>query len=338
MQRGIELALMGQGNVAPNPMVGAVIVHEGKVIGEGYHEEYGKAHAEVNAVNSVKDKALLAASTIYVTLEPCAHHGKTPPCADLIVQYQFKRVVIGCTDTYSEVSGKGVQRLKKAGIEVEIGCLESKCRDLNKHFFTFHEKKRPFILLKWAQTSNGKIDSGSNDQTVTVISSPESKTLVHQWRNAHQAILVGRKTVESDNPKLTTRAIVGRNPIRIVLDSHLNLAPTNAVFNAQSRTIVLNKLKTEVVNDVEFVQLDEMSPEHILLALYNLNVISVLIEGGKETLQSFIDTELWDEAAVIKSNSTFENGTNAPRLHHSINHSFDYFGDTISMYSKTEII
>ena len=334
MQRGIELALLGQGNVAPNPMVGAVIVHQGKIIGEGYHQKFGEAHAEVNAINSVKDKSILSESTIYVTLEPCSHYGKTPPCADLIVKHKFKRAVIGCLDTFSEVKGKGIDRLQEAGVDVQVGCLENECRELNKHFFTFHEQKRPFVFLKWAQTINGKLDSGISNQTVTWISSQESKTLVHKWRNAHQAILVGRKTVENDNPSLTVRAISGTNPTRIVLDSELKIPLTYSVFNKESKTIVFNLKKSEKVQNIEFVKLKEMSPKSILEALYRLNIISVLIEGGAETLQSFINVDLWDEATIIIGNATFENGTDAPQLKNQVKHSFEYFGDTISMYSK----
>lgn len=335
MQRGIDLALLGQGNVAPNPMVGAVIVHNGKIIGEGYHEEFGKAHAEVNAIKSVQDKSLLSESIIYVTLEPCAHQGKTPPCTDLIVQNQFKRVVIGCIDTFSEVSGKGIERLKNAGIEFEVGCLEKECRELNKHFFTFHEKNRPFVFLKWAETINGKLDNGSNNQTVTIVSSPESKTLVHHWRRNHQAILVGKNTILNDNPSLTVRAINGKNPIRIVLDSNSSLTTSYKVFNKDTRTIILNLVKNAFINEVEYIQIRDMTTKSILQKLSELGVISVLIEGGAQTLKSFIDDDLWDEIAVIKGTSTFEKGTNAPQLKSQVNHSFEYFGDTISIYSKT---
>lgn len=336
MQRGIELALLGQGNVAPNPMVGAVIVYNGKIIGEGYHQEFGESHAEVNAINNVKDKSILSESTIYITLEPCAHHGKTPPCADLIVKHQFKRVIIGCMDTYSEVSGKGIQRLKNAGIDVKTGCLEVECRELNKQFFAFHEKKRPFVFLKWAQTVNGKMDKGSNDKSVTWISSPESKTLVHQWRKNHQAILVGRNTIENDNPSLTVRSVTGKNPIRIVLDSNASLTSDFNVFNNEARTIVFNLKKQEVINTIEFVQLENMSPNSILQKLTELNIISVLIEGGAKTLQSFIDADLWDEAGILEANISFEEGTNAPTFKTKSNYSFKYFGDTISMYSKND--
>jgi len=334
MQRGIELAFLGQGKAAPNPMVGAVIVYQGKIIGEGYHEQFGEAHAEVNAVNSVKDKSILSESTIYVTLEPCSHYGKTPPCADLIVKHKFKRAVIGCQDTFSEVQGKGIDRLREAGVDVEVGCLENECRELNKHFFTFHEQKRPFVFLKWAQTTNGKLDKGISDQTITWISSPESKTLVHKWRNAHQAILVGRKTIENDNPSLTVRSISGTNPMRIVLDTELKLPLTHSVFNKESKTIVFNLKKSAVIQEVEFIQLEEMTPKFILKALSDLNIISVLIEGGAKTLQSFIDADLWDEAAILTGTTTFKSGTDAPQLTSQVNHSFEYFGDTISMYSK----
>ena len=249
MSRCIQLAKLGKGNVAPNPMVGAVIVHEGKIIGEGYHQKYAEAHAEVNAVNSVEDKSLLPFSTIYVSLEPCSHHGKTPPCADLLVAKQFKRVVIGTLDANSQVDGKGIKRLKEAGIAVSIGILEAECQDLNKHFFTAHRKKRPYVLLKWAQSPNGYIDAGGNKSSndsrkITWISTPEFQSLSHQWRNEYQSILIGRKTVESDNPSLTVRAVEGTNPIRIVLDSHLKIQGSYHIFNDEAKTYLFN-LKQE---------------------------------------------------------------------------------------------
>lgn len=338
MQRGIELALLGQGNVAPNPMVGAVITYDGKIIGEGYHQEFGKAHAEVNAIKSVEDKTLLPKSTMYVTLEPCSHYGKTPPCADLIVKHQFKRVVIGCTDTFSEVSGSGIKRLNDAGITVVVGILESKCRELNKHFFTFHENKRPFIFLKWAQTINGKMDKGNSDQKVTQISSVESKALVHQWRKQHQAILVGKNTIKNDNPSLTVRAVTGKNPIRIVLDSSADLSADFNVFNNAARTIVFNTVRHEVFDNIEYIRLYDLSPNSILKKLAELDVISVLIEGGAQTLQSFIDADLWDEAAILHGNISFQEGTNAPKFSAKSNYSFEYFDDRISMYSKNNKI
>ncbi len=334
MRRCIELALLGQGRVAPNPMVGAVIVHNDRIIGEGYHEKYGEAHAEVNAIANVDDQTLLKEATIYVSLEPCAHTGKTPPCADLLVHHQFKRVVIGCLDSFSLVSGKGIERLKNAGIETLVGCLENECRALNKHFFTFHEKKRPYVLLKWAQTSNGKIDQGLSDGKVTWISAPETQTMVHTWRKNHQAILVGRNTVEKDNPSLTVRAVKGNNPIRIVLDSELQLPMTMNCFNDEASTIVLNKLKSEASGTIEYVQLDALSPQLILSALVERNIQSVLIEGGRATLQSFIDANLWDEAKVVIGAVKFDQGTDAPSLNTSEDNEERFFCDTIKTYFK----
>lgn len=338
MRRGIELALLGQGNVAPNPMVGAVIVYNNKIIGEGYHQKFGEPHAEVNAINSIKDKSILPKSTIYVTLEPCSHFGKTPPCVDLIIKHKFKRVVIGSRDPYSEVNGNGIQKLKNEGIETTLNCLEEECRDLNKYFFTFHEKKRPYIFLKWAQTKNGKIDNGSHNQKISWISSPESKTLVHQWRKEYQAILIGKNTVENDNPSLTVRAVNGKNPIRIILDSEASLSLDFKVFSNEARTIVFNTAKQEKVNIIEFIQLNNMSIETIIKKLTEQNIISVLVEGGTQILQSFIDADLWDEVAILEGQTTFNEGTNAPIFNKKSNHSFEYFGDTISMYSKNNKI
>lgn len=334
MNRCIELARLGQGHVAPNPMVGSIIVHEGKIIGEGYHRKFGEAHAEVNAIHSVEDKRLLAESTIYVTLEPCSHFGKTPPCADLLVQHKFKKVVIGSLDPHSAVQGKGIKRLKENNITVEVGCLENACKTLNKHFFTFHEKQRPYVLLKWAETMNGKLDCGNHAGSVTPISSKESKVLVHTLRNEYQAILVGKKTVEHDNPQLTTRVVVGKNPIRVVLDSELQLNLNHAVFDNSSRTIVLNVIKTERKEHIEFVQLPNMSTQSILNALFDLKIISVMVEGGLQTLNSFIEANHWDEAILLKSKVVCDQGTDAPIINQPINHSFEYFGDTISVYSK----
>ena len=332
MSRCIELALLGQGKVAPNPMVGAVIVHNDRIIGEGYHEKYGEAHAEVNAIANVDDQALLKDATIYVSLEPCAHTGKTPPCADLLVHHQFKRVVIGCLDSFSLVSGKGIERLKNAGIETIAGCLENECRTLNKHFFTFHEKKRPYVMLKWAQTPNGKIDQGLANGKVTWISAPETQTKVHTWRKNHQAILVGRNTVERDNPTLTVRAVKGNSPVRVILDSELQLPMTMHCFNGQAPTIILNKLKSELGGTIEYVELEAMSVQSILDALFVKNIQSVLVEGGSATLQSFIDANVWDEAKIIIGQVDFEQGTDAPVLNSSVVDEEQFFGDTIKTF------
>lgn len=340
MHRCLEIAKMGKGQVAPNPLVGAVIVLNDTIIGEGYHRNYGEAHAEVNAVNSVQDQSKLSEATIYVSLEPCAHFGKTPPCADLLVHHHFKRVVIGCTDTFDQVSGKGVEKLQNAGIEVEIGVLERECRELNKHFFTFHEKKRPFVFLKWAQTTNGFIDNvgglpvrqqEESPKGVTWISVPEMKTRVHQWRSEHAGILVGRKTVESDNPSLTVREVAGKNPIRIVIDSNAKLNGDLAVFNSEAETLVINSVKSERNGTVEYLKLETINPENILKALYEKGIQSVFIEGGAHTLQSFIDAGLWDEACKITGQTSFESGTKAPQIEGDFTTEL-FFGDTLKFY------
>ena len=336
MQRCIDLARLGEGNAAPNPMVGSVIVLNDCIIGEGYHQKYGEAHAEVNAVNSVVDKSALKDATIYVSLEPCAHFGKTPPCSDLLIQHQFKRVVIGCKDSFSEVSGKGIQKLKNAGIEVEVGFLEEKCRELNKRFFTFHEKKRPYIILKWAQTQDGFIDVKRDDSTVGInwISSPETKVLVHKWRSEEHSILVGKNTVLKDNPTLTVREVTGNNPIRIVLDSHLEIKKEANVLNEDAPTIVFNKLKDEVIGTVCYHKLADLETRTVVNALYNLSIQSIFIEGGAKTLQSFIDSNVWDEARVILGENLFKEGVKAPTISKLPATSFDFSSDKVFIYTN----
>ncbi len=336
MQRCIDLARLGEGNVAPNPMVGAVIVLNDEIIGEGFHQKYGEAHAEVNAVNSVVNKALLKEATIYVSLEPCAHFGKTPPCADLLVHSKFKKVVIGCKDTFSEVSGKGIQKLKDAGIEVVVGVLEEDCRNLNKRFFTFHEKKRPYVVLKWAQTKDGLIDRLRTDDSKTInwISTPDTKVLVHKWRSEEHSILVGRNTVLNDNPTLTVREVSGNNPIRIVLDSKVLLPLNLNVFNYEAQTIILNLEKDETIKNIQFKKIKNLEIDSILNALYELNIQSVLVEGGASTLQSFIQSNHWDEARVIVGNTYFEKGLKAPAIAKVPSHQFSFSTDTIYIYSN----
>ena len=336
MQRCIDLARLGEGNVAPNPLVGAVIVLNDRIIGEGYHQKYGEVHAEVNAVNSVNDTSVLKDATIYVSLEPCAHFGKTPPCSDLLVHHQFKRVVIGCQDTFSEVSGKGIQKLKNAGIEVEVGILEEKCRELNKRFFTFHEKKRPFIILKWAQTQDGFIDVKRDGKSVGInwISAPETKVLVHKWRSEEHSILVGKNTVLNDNPTLTVREVTGNNPIRIVLDSQLEISKEANVFNNEASTIVFNELKDEVIGSVRYYKLPNLEAKTIINALYDLSIQSVFIEGGAKTLQSFIDLNLWDEARVILGANSFNEGIKAPFISKLPTKSFDFSTDKVFIYNN----
>ena len=292
MQVCIDLALKGFPLAFPNPMVGCVIVHNDSIIGQGYHQQFGSHHAEVNAIASVENKELLEQSTLYVSLEPCAHFGKTPPCADLIVKSKIPRVVIGSLDTFSEVNGKGIQRLKETGIEVLTKVLEKECRAINKRFFTFHEKKRPYVILKWAQTSDGYI-APLNQKEPLWISSPESKILVHQWRSQEQAIMVGRKTVELDNPLLTTREVKGKNPIRIVLDRKLSLNKDLLIFNDDAPTLVVNdKLSSDNHLKIDF---NNLAPS-LLKELHSRNIQSIIIEGGAQTLNTFIDAKAWDEA------------------------------------------
>jgi len=317
MQVCIDLALKGFPLAFPNPMVGCVIVHNDSIIGQGYHQQFGSHHAEVNAIASVENKELLEQSTLYVSLEPCAHFGKTPPCADLIVKSKIPRVVIGSLDTFSEVNGKGIQRLKETGIEVLTKVLEKECRAINKRFFTFHEKKRPYVILKWAQTSDGYI-APLNQQEPLWISSPESKILVHQWRSQEQAILVGRKTVELDNPLLTTREVKGKNPIRIVLDRKLSLNKDLLIFNDDAPTLVVNnKLSSDNHLKIDF---NNLAPS-LLKELHSRNIQSIIIEGGAQTLNTFIDAKVWDEARVFTSKKTLEKGVQSPLIQSVINHS-----------------
>lgn len=337
MRRCLELAKLGFGSVAPNPMVGAVIVLDGKIIGEGFHEIYGGPHAEVNAINSVKDTSVLKNATIYVSLEPCSHHGKTPPCADLLVKYQFQKVVIACQDTFSKVSGNGIKKLQLAGINVELGILEKEARLLNKRFFTFHEKHRPYVILKWAQSQNGYIDiqRSDNNSGIHWITQPETKKLVHKWRSEEMAILVGKNTVLNDNPSLTVREWKGSNPIRIVLDTNLEIPTDRAVFNEEATTIVLNTQKQAVENNIQFIQLKKIEPKQILEVLFQSNIQSLIIEGGARVLQSFIDHELWDEARILSGIGSIENGIEAPIISGQMCSNLTFGKDTIKFIART---
>lgn len=339
IQRCIDLALKGKGNVGSNPMVGAVIVLNDEIIGEGYHEQYGQAHAEVNAVNAVQNKALLKDATIYVSLEPCAHVGKTPPCADLIVQHQFKRVVVGCLDSYSEVSGKGIQRMREHGIQVDVGVMEQECRELNKRFFTFHERKRPYIILKWAQTVDGFMDPlrTNNEKGIYWITHPETKKVVHQWRAEEAAIMVGKNTAIVDNPSLTTREFKGKNPIRILLDSHLE-TPINAnLFNDEAQTLIFNLDKSAIESSNEWIKVDKMDLAVIMSVLHKKNIQSVIVEGGKQILEQFIASNLWDEARVLIGENVFLEGLAAPLLNESLVRSTELGKDRLNCYKNTKI-
>lgn len=337
MSRCIQLAKLGAGNVAPNPMVGAVLVYENKIIGEGYHKKYGEAHAEVNCINNVdeKNKSFIEKSTMYVSLEPCAHHGKTPPCTDLIIKNKIKKVVIGCQDIYKEVAGKGIEKLRNAGIEVVTGVLENECKELNKRFFTFHQKQRPYIILKWAQTANGKIGS-DNDQRI-LISNDYSNRLVHKWRSEEAAILVGTNTVLKDNPSLTTRLWNGKNPVRIVIDKELKISSSFKIFNDEADTIIFNSIKDFSEKNIQFIKLNKASfLEEMLHSLSENNIQSLLVEGGAKTLQSFIDGGLWDETRIITNDEMIlENGIAAPEIRNfSLIKQEKNFSDTINYYEK----
>jgi diaminohydroxyphosphoribosylaminopyrimidine deaminase/5-amino-6-(5-phosphoribosylamino)uracil reductase len=336
MQRCLELAKLGMSHVAPNPMVGCVIVHNNNVVAVGYHEKYGESHAEVNAINALDDKSILSECTLYVNLEPCSHQGKTPPCADLIITHNIPKVVIGCIDSYSEVAGKGVEKLEDAGIDVELGLLEQRALDLNKRFFTFHNKQRPYIILKWAETQDGfiDIDRKLNPEMDNWITSPFSKNLVHQWRSEEQAIMIGTNTALNDNPKLTVREVKGNNPIRIVLDLNLRLPQDLNVFDQSVPTIVFNYEKSETVNNIDYIQLKREKDliEQVLEILYQRNILSVIIEGGAQLLNTFIDAHVWDEARVFVGNKTFESGLKAPHINLAPINSLQFDTDTLKTY------
>ena len=317
MFRCLQIAQMGAGYVAPNPMVGALLVYNDTIIGEGFHKQYGQAHAEVNCINSVADenKQLIEKSTLYVSLEPCAHFGKTPPCADLIIKNKIPKVVIGCRDSYNEVNGKGIEKLKAASVEVTVGILEDEAMALNKRFFTFHQQQRPYIILKWAQSSDKKIGSFTGERIF--ISNEISNRLVHKWRSEEAAIMVGTNTALKDDPALTTRLFAGNNPVRIVIDMDLKLPASLQLFDGSVKTMVFNNVKQEQGEMISFfkINITEKVVQQILDILYNQKIQSVIVEGGAKLLQSFIDENLWDEARVISNMQlVIGKGIDAPEL------------------------
>ena len=319
MKRCLELAKKGFGNTAPNPMVGCVIVVDDKIIGEGYHQKYGEAHAEVNAINSVADKELLKKSTLYVNLEPCAHYGKRPPCADFIIENGIPKVVIGTRDSNILVSGKGIEKLKNAGVNVIVGVIEDECRMLNIRFFTFHEKKRPYIILKWAQTMDGFIDAKRTEdinEKALQITNSDSKKLLHKWRSEEQAIMVGTNTALLDNPKLTVRDVEGRNPVRITIDKWLRIPKHFHLFDKSSPTLVFTAVDHPSETNLEFITINYNLPllPQLMNELWKRNIQSVLVEGGEKLLNSFIDGNCWDEARVFISEQIIHKGVNAPVL------------------------
>ena len=325
MARCLQLAMNGRFGASPNPMVGAVIVHDGKIIGEGYHRQCGGPHAEVNAVRSVKEEQLLRESTMYVSLEPCAHYGKTPPCADMIVEKGIPRVVIGCRDSFDQVDGKGIQKLREAGVEVIVGVLEKECLELNRAFFTYHGKNRPYITLKWAQSADGYIDKvrGNTDvegENVGAVrfSTDETTVRVHRLRALNDAILVGRRTVELDDPSLTTRMWPGANPLRLVIDRDGRLDMGLKLFDGTTKTTVFTDVFRDfmISKNIEQVKLDfsrDILPQ-MMEYLHGHKVQRLLVEGGSVLLQSFIDSGVWDEAYVEEAPFSLGDGVVAPRI------------------------
>ncbi|MEO8238934.1 MAG: bifunctional diaminohydroxyphosphoribosylaminopyrimidine deaminase/5-amino-6-(5-phosphoribosylamino)uracil reductase RibD [Flavobacterium sp.] len=321
IKRCIELAQNGFGTTYPNPMVGSIVVYENQIIGEGWHKKAGEPHAEVNAIRSVKDKSLLKKATIYVSLEPCSHFGKTPPCCDLIIANKIPNVVIGTVDPNEKVSGRGIKKIAESGANVIVGVLERECNELNKRFFTFHQKKRPYIILKWAESQDGFLapeKEAGQDRKPVWITNSHSRQLVHKWRSEEQAILVGTQTVIDDNPKLNVRDWAGNNPVRVVLDQNNRISEDSFIFDDTVKTIVFTK--SEIVGEKEnttFAVIDfsqNIIPQ-ILEVLYQNQIQSIIIEGGLQTLQTFIDQNIWDEARIFTGKkTTFGRGTKAPVL------------------------
>ena len=320
MQRCLDLAALGLGNVSPNPMVGAVVVSDDRIIGEGYHKKYGEAHAEVNAISQVTARhpnaeELLKRSAIYVSLEPCTHYGKTPPCADLIIRHRIPKVVIGCRDPFEQVNGKGIEKLLAAGVEVVTGVLQEECKWLNRRFFTRVQKHRPYVILKWAKTADDFFAPLNNQQYwITGIA---ARKLVHQWRSEEDAILTGKNTAAIDNPQLNVRYVKGRPPKRVVIDRRLELSPDLNIFDQSVETLVFNEVETAIKGKTKYIALEDFDryvPQYILYQLYLQDIQSVIIEGGADTLTSFIEAELWDEARIFTGRSVLKNGKKSPPI------------------------
>jgi diaminohydroxyphosphoribosylaminopyrimidine deaminase/5-amino-6-(5-phosphoribosylamino)uracil reductase len=313
MKRALELAALGAGNVSPNPLVGCVVVHEGRIVGEGWHKKYGEAHAEVNAIQAVEDKDILRESTLYVNLEPCSHMGKTPPCVDLIIQHRVKKVIIANRDSNLLVAGKGVEKLGHAGIAALMDVCSTEAYTLNRRFFTYMEKKRPHIILKWAETADGFIARKDNDSRW--ISDEYSRQLVHKWRSEEDAVLVASGTAWYDNPMLNVRDWSGRDPVRVLIDRYLKVAPKSHLFNRLQKTICYNLVKDERQDNLIYIRLKpENFIESVIENLYTQKIQSVIIEGGAQILNTFIQYNLWDEARIFVSPQKFKAGVRAPRI------------------------
>ncbi len=343
MQQALNLASKGLGNVAPNPMVGCIIIKDNAIIGSGYTQPYGEAHAEVMAIHSVADKTILKDCTLYVTLEPCAHYGKTPPCVDLIIEHKIPRVVIACLDTFKKVNGKGIEKLIKAGIDVTFGILENEAKWLNRRFFTFHEQKRPYIVLKWAQTADGFISKlpVPKERSENAISNSNTNAMVHVWRSQEQAILVGSGTIMADNPLLNVRLVKGKQPIRFVIDTSGKLNKSYAILNDDSaKTLVFTYAHNSQLEGIEQII---FKPNQLMKSLndycYENGILSILVEGGLKTHQYFIDNDLYDEVRLIKAKKTFLVGVEAPDFPiQQANESYEIGKDEIEIYynAKTE--
>ena len=348
MHRCLQLAKLASGNVAPNPMVGSVLVYDGRIIGEGYHRQYGQAHAEVNCIASVNaaDEHLISQSTLYVSLEPCTHFGKTPPCADLIIQKNIPNVVVGCRDPFLEVNGKGIEKLKAAGVYVETGVLENECKEINKRFFTFHTQQRPYVILKWAQTSNMKMAASGGR---LLISNEFTNRLVHKWRSEEMGIVIGTNTALNDDPQLDTRLWPGKSPVRIVVDMNLRLPKWLNVFDGTTPTIIFNKHQhglplektaASLLAGINYYQVTEdvSLVTQMLNGLYQLGIQSILVEGGAQLLQSFILEGAWDEARVITNEQLHvDNGLPAPQLTAArLAGSETVFSDVIQFFERVQ--
>lgn len=321
MRRCIQLAKNGLKGAAPNPMVGAVIVCDGKIIGEGYHVHCGESHAEVNAIASVCRRDLLKSSTMYVSLEPCSHHGKTPPCADLIIREGIPHVVIGCIDPFAKVQGRGINKLRNASVKVTVGVCEEECLNLNRRFITYQTEHRPYVTLKWAQSADGYIDYKRDNGAPIILSTPLTLTRVHRFRSENQAIMVGRRTAELDNPSLTVRYWSGKNPLRVVMDRYGRLNPLSAIFDGTVPTLVIcdSSVRREIAIRYDGKNITAFSPDYnrniisqILSYLYELNIQTLMVEGGARLLDGFIENDLWDEAYVEKTDYILTDGVSAP--------------------------
>jgi len=340
MARCLQLAENGLFHAAPNPMVGAVIVHNHRIIGEGFHIRCGEAHAEVNAIRSVENSGLLRESTIYVSLEPCSHYGKTPPCADLIIEKRIPRVVVGCIDPFAKVAGKGIQKLRDAGIDVTVGVLEKECIRLNRRFITFNQRKRPYITLKWAESLNGFIDVDRTGGRPCVLSSPLTQMLVHKKRAENKSILVGRCTALLDDPSLTVRSWQGENPVRLVIDRHLSLPAHLQLFNGETSTLIFTEETKNSSTNREYIRLDfrqDILPQ-ILQTLYGRHLQTLLVEGGRILLQSFLDANLWDEIFIERTSEVLPSGVKAPRCNLPQTPDVEsHFGSLFFHYTRTEV-